>query len=140
MADKFDKAKRSEIMSKVHGANTKPEMIVRHILFSLGYRYRLHKKDMPGTPDIVLPKYRIVINVHGCFWHGCPYCKRAKVRPIANAGYWERKLNRNLERDKVNIAELENKGWKVIIVWECETKKKNLGALTEKLRTLPEME
>ena len=134
MADLFDKLKRSEIMSKVHGANTKPEMIVRHTLFGLGYRYRLHRKDLPGKPDIVLPKYKTVVFVHGCFWHGCPKCRHAQIRPQNNAEYWNRKLNGNIERDLSNQQKLKELGWNVLVVWECETKKANLELLTLRLR------
>ena len=140
MADTFNKTKRSEIMSRVSGSNTKPEKIVRKILFSLGYRYRLHRKDLPGTPDIVLPKHKLVINVNGCFWHGCPSCKRAKVRPVNNTEYWERKLNRNIERDKANEIGLKQMGWKAMVIWECETKKKNIEILTEKLKKISDMQ
>lgn len=134
MVDTFEKSKRSEIMSKVHGKNTTPELIVRRILFGLGYRYRLHRKDLPGKPDIVLPKHKLVINVNGCFWHGCPYCKRAKIRPASNKDYWNRKLDRNIERDAENKLAVERLGWSVLIVWECETKKKNNDELIEKLK------
>jgi DNA mismatch endonuclease (patch repair protein) len=134
MADKFDKTKRSDIMSKVHSTNTTPEMVLRHILSNMGYRYRIHRKDLPGTPDIVLSKYRLVINVNGCFWHGCPYCKHARIRPVSNEDYWNKKLDRNIQRDKENQLALETLGWKILVVWECETKKKNRTVLTEKLR------
>ena len=134
MADTFDKVKRSEIMSKVHGKNTTPEIIVRRILFGLGYRYRLHRKDLPGKPDIVLPKYKTIINVNGCFWHGCPHCKHAQVRPATNQEYWNKKLDGNIARDRENQYMLEKSGWKVLVVWECETKKKKLELLTAKLQ------
>lgn len=133
MPDMFSHEKRSEIMSKVHSSNTTPEIRVRKLLHGLGYRFRLQRRDLPGNPDIVLPKYKTVIFVHGCFWHGCPSCKRAQIRPQTNTEYWEKKLNRTLQRDKDNIAALENLNWNVVIVWECETKKKNLPALGQKL-------
>jgi DNA mismatch endonuclease (patch repair protein) len=123
MADMFDAKKRSEIMSKVHSANTTPEIRIRKLLHSMGYRFRLHRSDLPGNPDIVLPKYKTVIFVHGCFWHGCPTCRHAGIRPIANAEYWEKKLNRTIERDKNNLAALEQMGWRVMVIWESETKK-----------------
>ena len=123
MADMFDSKKRSEIMSKVHSTNTTPEIRVRKLLYSMGYRYRLQQNDLPGRPDIVLPKYKTAIFVHGCFWHGCPTCGHAQVRPKSNSEYWERKLNRTLKRDQDNKAELEQMDWRVLIVWECETKK-----------------
>lgn len=134
MADKFSKEQRSSIMSKVHSANTTPEIKVRKLLHSLGYRFRLHRHDLPGKPDIVLPKYRTAIFVHGCFWHGCPTCRHAQIRPKANSNYWNRKLDRNMQRDKENCAALNELGWRVLIIWECETKKKNIEALTEKLK------
>ena len=120
-------------MSKVHNSNTTPEIRVRKLLHSMGYRFRLHKRDLPGNPDIVLPKYKTVIFVHGCFWHGCPTCRHARIRPVANAEYWEKKLNRTLERDKSNIAALEQMGWWVMVIWECEIRKKNLKGLSERI-------
>lgn len=134
MADKFDKIKRSDIMAKVKGENTTPEIVIRKLLFSMGYRYRLYRKDLPGKPDIVLPKYRYAIFVHGCFWHGCPSCKHAQIRPVNNAEYWNRKLDRNIERDKKNKKELVKLGWKVFVIWECETKKLKIDALIKKIR------
>jgi len=133
MSDKFVKEKRSEIMAKVHSTNTAPEIRVRKLLHGMGYRFRLHRSDLPGKPDIVLPKYKTVIFVHGCFWHGCPFCRRAKIRPVANADYWMKKLDRNMERDKNNYIALNKLNWRVLIVWECETKKKNLPELNNRL-------
>jgi len=134
MADKFSVQKRSEIMSKVHSANTTPEIRVRKLLHSMGYRFRLQRRDLPGNPDIVLPKYKTVIFVHGCFWHGCPTCRHAKIRPQSNSEYWEKKLDRTLERDKYNHALLEQLGWQVLVIWECETRKTKQSELIEKLR------
>jgi DNA mismatch endonuclease (patch repair protein) len=134
MPDKFDAQKRSEIMAKVHSANTTPEIRVRKLLHSMGYRFRLQRRDLPGNPDIVLPKYKMVIFVHGCFWHGCPTCRHAKIRPVVNAEYWEKKLDCTLERDKSNVAALEQKGWRVMVVWECETRKRRQAELINKLR------
>jgi len=134
MPDMFDSQKRSEIMAKVHSVNTTSEIRVRKLLHSMGYRFRIHRRDLPGNPDIILPKYKTVIFVHGCFWHGCPTCKRAKVRPVANAEYWKKKLNRTFERDKKNMITLKEMGWQIIIIWECETKKKNLFILEKRLR------
>jgi DNA mismatch endonuclease (patch repair protein) len=133
MADKFDKTKRSEIMTKVKGENTTPELVVRKLLFSMGFRYRLHRKDLPGKPDIVMPKYKLVIFVHGCFWHGCPTCRHAQIRPADNAEYWNKKLDKNKERDSKNIMELKNNGWNVLVIWECETKKKKIDLLRNKI-------
>jgi len=134
MPDMFDPKKRSEIMSKVHSANTTPEIRVRKLLHSLGYRFRLQRRDLPGNPDIVLPKYRTVIFVHGCFWHGCPICRHAKIRPVANAEYWGKKLDRTIERDKSNMVVLEQMGWRVVVIWECETLKKNILGLRDHIQ------
>jgi DNA mismatch endonuclease (patch repair protein) len=133
MTDKFNPIKRSEIMSKIHSSDTTPEIIVRKLLFNMGYRYRLQRRDLPGNPDIVLKKYETVIFVNGCFWHGCPTCKHAKIRPQNNADYWNRKLERTIKRDKENILSLKKLGWRVLVIWECETKKRNLSNLTQKL-------
>lgn len=129
----FDNKKRSEIMSRVRSMNTTPEIRVRKLLYNMGYRYRLHRKDLPGKPDIILPKYNTAIFIHGCFWHGCPTCKHAHVRPKTNSNYWEKKLARTLERDKENIAALEVLGWRVLVIWECETLKRNLEKLKNEL-------
>ena len=123
-------------MSKVRSKDTKPEMIVRRAFFALGYRYRIHRKDLPGTPDIVFPKYRIAINVNGCFWHGCSYCKHARMRPATNAEYWKHKLNRNIERDKRNRLALEQLGWKVLDIWECEIKQNNIQSLIKRITAI----
>ena len=131
MPDMFSPEKRSEIMAKVHSANTTPEIRVRKLLHSMGYRFRLHRRDLPGNPDIVLPKYKTVIFVHGCFWHGCPTCRHARIRPVINAEYWEKKLNRTLERDKNNVVALEQLGWRVVVIWECETREKNKDTLSK---------
>ena len=136
MPDKFSPKERSEIMSKVHSANTTPEIRARKLLHRMGYRFRLQRRDLPGNPDIVLPKYRTVIFVHGCFWHGCPTCKHAKVRPATNTEYWGKKLNRTIERDKNNIAALEQIGWTVIVIWECETLKREHEKLIDKLQKI----
>ena len=133
MPDMFDPKKRSEIMAKVHSANTTPEIRVRKLLHRMGYRFRLHRRDLPGNPDIVLPKYKTVVFVHGCFWHGCPTCRHAKVRPVTNSEYWNKKLDRTKERDQQNTAALEQMGWQVLVIWECETKKSNLDSLVAKL-------
>jgi DNA mismatch endonuclease (patch repair protein) len=136
MPDVFSQQTRSEIMAKVQSANTTPEIRVRKLLHSMGYHFRLQRRDLPANPDIVLPKYRTVIFVHGCFWHGCPTCKHARVRPIANAEYWENKLNRTLERDKNNLATLEQMGWRVMVIWECKTKKSSLQSLIGRLKSI----
>jgi len=133
MPDMFDQQKRSEIMAKVRSANTTPEIRVRKLLHSMGYRFRLHRRDLPGNPDIVLPKYKTVIFVHGCFWHGCPTCRHARIRPVANAEYWNKKLDCTMERDKNNVVALEQLGWQVMVIWECETKIKSLSSLLQRI-------
>jgi DNA mismatch endonuclease Vsr len=116
-----EQAKRSYNMSRIRSTNTKIEVLVRHWLFAHGYRYRINDKRYPGKPDIVLPKYRTVIFVHGCFWHYHGNCPIARM-PNTNVSYWEHKLLSNRERDDRNIKALELMGWKVIVVWECELK------------------
>lgn len=124
MTDIFSHKKRSEIMSKVKSRNTKPEILVRTFLFSLGFRYRKNDKRYEGTPDIVLPKYKTAIFVHGCFWHGHD-CKKGML-PADNAEFWQEKIAKNKIRDGKNQKVLENSGFRVIIVWECELKNKAL--------------
>lgn len=119
--DVFSAAKRSEIMRAVKGRDTGPEIALRKALFARGIRYRLNVKDLPGKPDIVLPKYRAVIFVHGCFWHGHD-CARGKRTPKTNADYWKKKIRRNVERDHAAIAALQRHGWSVKISWECDLK------------------
>ena len=120
--DKFSKEKRSEIMSKIRKTNTKPEIITRKFLFNKGLRYRIHNKKLIGNPDIVLSKYKTVIFVNGCFWHAHENCKDFRI-PKSNSSFWEKKIYSNVERDRRNIKKLEELGWKVIIIWECELEK-----------------
>ena len=115
---------RSRNMSAIKSKNTKPEIKVRKILHSMGYRFRLHRKDLPGSPDIVLPKYKTVIFVQGCFWHRHKNCKYAST-PKTRQEFWEAKFRENINRDKLNQENLSSKGWKIIIVWECEIKDKD---------------
>jgi len=115
---------RSRNMSAIKSKNTKPEIKVRKVLHSMGYRFRLHRKDLPGSPDIVLPKYKTVIFVHGCFWHRHENCKYAS-NPKTRQEFWEAKFRENINRDKLNQENLSSKGWKIIIVWECEIKDKD---------------
>jgi DNA mismatch endonuclease (patch repair protein) len=116
--DKFTAEKRSSIMSSVRSKNTKPEVYVRSMLHNNGLRFRLHRQDLPGSPDIVLARFKTVIFVNGCFWHGhdCPKGRR----PVTNLGYWNEKLDQNLRRDRENHSDLRDMGWRVIIIWECE--------------------
>lgn len=119
--DVFDKEKRSEIMSHVKGKNTAPEMRVRTLLHALGYRYRLHNRSLPGNPDIVLRKHDAVIFVHGCFWHGHKGCSRSR-RPQTRREFWDHKLDETIQRDEKNITALHSLGWRVHLIWECETR------------------
>jgi DNA mismatch endonuclease (patch repair protein) len=109
-------------MARISGSNTKPEIVVRKILYGLGFRYRLNVRKLPGTPDIVLSKHNRVIFIHGCFWHGHKGCKRSK-RPTTNVFFWNRKIDKNIERDKKSLKELRRLGWKPLVIWECQTKK-----------------
>lgn len=117
-------------MSRIRDRDTKPEKLVRSLLHRLGYRFRLHRKDLPGRPDIVLPKYRTAIFVHGCFWHRHRGCKYA-YQPKSRVEFWKKKFLDTVKRDKRNQNELKELGWKVIIVWECELA--NSGMLQQKL-------
>ncbi len=112
---------RSRNMSAIKSKNTKPEIAVRKLLHSMGYRFRLHRKDLPGSPDIVLPKYKTVIFVHGCFWHRHENCKYAST-PKTRKEFWEKKFTENINRDNLNQANLSLRGWKIIIIWECQLK------------------
>lgn len=120
--DKLTPEKRSWTMSRIPSNDTKPELAVRSFLFRQGFRFRLHVKNLPGRPDIVLPKYRTVIEVRGCFWHRHPGCKIATM-PASNVDFWQEKFRKNVERDAVNAAKLKKMGWNLIVVWECELKK-----------------
>lgn len=131
MADTLTPEKRSWLMGRVARAGTKPEMIVRRLAHGLGYRFRLQRRDLPGTPDIVFPSRKKVVFVHGCFWHRHD-CKKATT-PKSNAKFWQEKFARNVERDRVAIAELSELGWEALVVWECQTKDKE--ALADRLET-----
>ena len=137
MSDIFSFQKRSDIMSKIGGKNTKPEILVRKFLFSKGFRYRINVKTLPGKPDIVLPKYKTVIFINGCFWHG-HNCKKGKL-PSSNIDFWREKISNNKSRDDKNSDLLIKLGWKVIIIWQCEISNVNkreirLEFLLEELR------
>lgn len=125
MADVHDKATRSFNMSRIKGKNTKPEMLVRKFLHGKGFRYKLHDKTLPGKPDIVLPKYKTAIFIHGCFWHGHTDCKYFVV-PKTRTEWWLAKINGNISNDYNAYFLLEAEGWKVIIVWECSLKSSTL--------------
>lgn len=121
MVDHLTKQMRSWNMSRIRSKDTSPEMLLRSLLHRMGYRFRLHCKGLPGKPDIVLPKYKTVIFVHGCFWHRHKGCKRCTT-PSSNLQYWQAKFDRNMNNDKKNAAELRKKGWHVLTIWECELK------------------
>ena len=126
MSDVFERAKRSEIMSRIRGRDTKPELVVRRIAHRLGFRFRLHRKDLPGSPDIVFPRYRAVIMVHGCFWHRHPGCKYAYT-PKTRVDFWRKKFESNVVRDRQNLLTLSERGWRTMVIWECETKDHEAG-------------
>lgn len=125
MADVHDKATRSYNMSQIKGKDTKPEMLVRKFLHANGYRYRLHTKDLPGKPDIVLPKYHTVIFINGCFWHGHERCKYFTI-PKTKTEWWTNKINTNIANDKKAIEALSKDGWNIITIWTCELKPNKL--------------
>lgn len=129
--DKYSSAMRSSIMAKVKSRDTKLEMLVRRLVYGLGFRYRLHRKDIPGRPDLAFIGLKKAIFVHGCFWHQHPGCKRA-ARPQTNPSFWDAKLNENIERDKRTLAELTGMGWKALVVWQCEMKP--LEGLRERIK------
>lgn len=126
--DKVDSETRSRIMASVRSKNTKPEMRVRKTAHRIGYRYRLHRSDLPGKPDMVFPSRRIAMFVHGCFWHGHP-CKRGDRMPASNVEYWREKIARNQRRDIANRLLLRELGWTPVVVWECETLNDGLSFL-----------
>lgn len=128
--DIFSKTERSRIMSRISGKDTQPELVVRSTLHKMGHRFRLHRDDLPGKPDITLPKHKKIIFVHGCFWHGHEGCLRSK-RPSSNIKFWNEKLDKNLKRDQNNLRKIEELGWDALVVWACEVK--NLKLLKKKL-------
>ena len=128
--DRISISKRSWNMSRISSKNTTPELTVRSLLHRLGYRFRIHQKNLPGSPDIVFRKYSSIIFVHGCFWHQHRGCKFA-YKPASHTAYWKPKLKRNIERDFENQTNLQELGWHVIIVWECELE--NLDVLAKRL-------
>jgi DNA mismatch endonuclease, patch repair protein len=133
MADVHDKKTRSYNMSRIKGKNTKPEMLVRRFLHAHGFRYRLHVKDFPGKPDVVLPKYKTVIFVHGCFWHGHSHCKYFVV-PKTKTEWWLNKINSNRSNDENAVKLLKKDNWKIITIWECDLK---ANKLQQTLANLP---
>ena len=121
MPDHLTLEARSRNMAQVKSRDTKPERLVRSLLHRMGYRFRLHRKELSGCPDIVLPRHRKVIFVHGCFWHGHPGCRRSG-HPSTHREFWDKKIDATIARDTRNLASLEESGWKVLVVWECETR------------------
>jgi DNA mismatch endonuclease, patch repair protein len=121
MADVLTPEQRHRNMANVRSKNSKPELIVRKLVFGLGYRYRLHRRDLPGTPDLTFPSQKKVIFVHGCFWH-MHKCRFGKVVPKTNASFWHKKRLSNVIRDKKNLKDLKKLGWKTLIIWECQAR------------------
>jgi DNA mismatch endonuclease (patch repair protein) len=132
VADPFSKSERSRIMAAVKSKDTVPEIIVRRLVHALGYRFRLHRRDLPGCPDLVLPKLRKVINVHGCFWH-VHKCRSGQTLPVNNRRYWIDKRKRNQSRDKRSERALRHLGWRVLVVWTCQTGKRQREVLTRRI-------
>jgi DNA mismatch endonuclease, patch repair protein len=135
MTDVFSPRERSAIMSRIKGKDTKPEKLVRSLLHGMGYRFRLHVSELPGKPDIVLARHRKVVLVNGCFWHGHGACRKGKL-PKSNSEFWEEKIGKNIERDRKVRRLLQREGWKVLTVWECQTK--NGSKLASKLESFLE--
>lgn len=129
--DNLTKEQRSFCMSRIRAKDSKPELVVRRIIHHLGYRFRLSRRDLPGCPDIVLPRHEKVVFVHGCFWH-MHNCRYGDVTPKTNRTYWEKKRKANVARDHYNVRELAQLGWRVLVVWECETK--DIRALETRLK------
>ena len=123
MADNLTPEERSKLMKKVRQKNTKPEILTRKYLFSKGFRYKINDKNLPGSPDIVLPKYKTAVFVHGCYWHNHK-CRAGRI-PTSNVDFWQQKMERNKKRDERKINQLIEAGWKVVVVWECGLKKKD---------------
>lgn len=132
MADHLNKERRSWNMSRIRSKNTKPEMLLRSSLHRMGYRFRVCVKDLPGKPDIVLPKYKTVIFVHGCFWHRHKGCKKCTM-PSTNSQFWNNKFSLNVKRDKRIMIGLKALGWRVIVIWECEVKR-DLQSVAESIK------
>ncbi len=132
MTDVLTKEQRSFNMSRIRGKNTRPEIIVRSLVHRMGYRYGLNKRNLSGQPDIVLTCHKKIIFIHGCFWH-MHKCRYGKVVPQTHKKFWQTKRLGNVVRDRKNIKELKSLGWKVLVIWECQTK--NISKLTQKLKT-----
>ncbi len=131
MTDVHTKEQRSRNMAAIRSKDTKPEMVVRRLVHSMGYRYRLHRKDLPGKPDLTFPRLRKVIFVHGCYWH-MHKCRFGRAEPKTNAEFWRKKRESNLVRDKANLQALRRRGWKALVLWECAIKRSD--ELANKIR------
>ena len=127
MTDRLTPERRSWNMSRIRGTNTKPELVVRKLLHEMGYRFRLHRADLPGRPDIVLPRHKTVVFVHGCYWHRHPGCRFAYT-PKSRQSFWNAKFTSNVARDQRNQRDLKEAGWRVIVIWECETSDRDVLA------------
>ena len=119
-------------MKKIGPKNSKPELVVRKLVHSLRYKFLLHGKDLPGSPDIVFPKYKKVLFIHGCFWHGHRHCKRSKL-PSTHKTFWQNKIETNTKRDKQNYKKLKKLGWKYLVIWQCQIKKQKINYLKNKI-------
>jgi DNA mismatch endonuclease, patch repair protein len=124
MSDIYSKQKRSQIMGLISGKETRPEIRVRRFLFSKGLRYRKNVSSLPGKPDVVLPKYKTIVFVNGCFWHGHKHCRYAKI-PSTNSAFWREKIEMNIHRDKSTLRKLKKMKWRVFVVWQCQLKSTN---------------
>ncbi len=134
MTDVFTREKRSWLMSRIRGVDTSPEKLVRSFLHRRGFRFRLHDSQLPGKPDIVLPRYRTIVLVNGCFWHGHRACRKGRQRPESNPEFWERKITANIGRDRAARKLLRKMGWTVLTLWECQVRRP--GALERLLKPL----
>ncbi len=135
MPDVFTKSQRSRVMAAIRGKDTGPELAVRRLVHRMGCRFRLHGKSLPGRPDLVLPGRQAVIFVHGCFWHrhGCVTKRGKRGNPVQNRAYWQAKFEANIARDRRNIARLRRLGWRVLVVWECQTHPRRIDWLTDRI-------
>ena len=134
MADTLTPAQRRKCMSGIAGKNTAPEILVRRFLHRAGFRFRLHRADLPGKPDIVLPKYRAVVFVNGCFWHGHSGCKKGRTMPVSHRRFWLAKISGNKARDAKSRRQLRKLGWRIYNIWECRiTREETLPTLAQKI-------
>jgi len=137
VADTLTRIQRRKCMAAIRGKNTTPERIVRSVLHRLGCRFALHRADLPGKPDIVMPVRGAVVFVHGCYWH-MHGCKRGRSTPVTNVAFWRAKRESNRKRDRKNVNALRRAGWRVVVVWECELKSSKIGRVIERLRAIRE--